>query len=455
MTGTSDFSRRFHAPQASLKNGRPGAYRGQAAILLVLALTAMLGFVALSVDGGLIYSERRHAQNASDASSLAGGAVAALSLENNLVTYLHWNCTDSRITTAKNAAVTAAINRAQDNDFTVDANPADKNGATAVCGQHDNGSYIDKYLDVTTLISHTIDTHFMRLVYTGPMINNVQAVTRVRPRAPLAYGNAIVALRKDCPSSSTGGVHFDGNNQVTVTGGGIFSNACMKAGGSVEVDVSGGSGIACVGDGCYSQSGHPNLSPAPHEGGVQLPEVMQEVKPPDCTSVPSRTVDSETIDPGRYAEIRLTNGETLTLNPGLYCINSLTMNGGTLKGEGVTIYVRTGDFAISGGEINLSAPPARASHCSYCPPPLPGVLVFLAPGNTGEVVLLGNAVSNYTGLVYAPNGTIEVGGTAGEYSPINAQLVADTVFIHGNAEVVVNFDDEVNPQVPAMLELFK
>ena len=45
-------------------------------------------------------------------------------------------------------------------------------------------------------------------------------------------------------------------NQATITGGGIFSNACLKAGGSVDVDVSGGTGITCVGEGCYSESGN-------------------------------------------------------------------------------------------------------------------------------------------------------------------------------------------------------
>ncbi len=425
---------------------------GQAAIILVLSLTALLGFVAMGIDGGLIYAERRHAQNASDASSLAGGGAAALTLENRQVFYLSWNCNDSRIAEAKTAAINAAISRAAGNDFTVDANPSDHNGVSAVCGQVNNGSYVDKFIDVTTLISNTIETHFVSFVYTAPIINHVQAVTRVRPRSPVAYGNAIVALRQDCPNTDTGGVHFDGNNDVIVTGGGIFSNACMKASGSVDVDVSGGS-ITCVGAGCYQESGHPDISPAPGVGPVHLPEKTYQVDPPDCSSVPSRSVHGETIDPGRYSNIRIQNNETLNLNPGLYCVDRLTMNGGKLTGYGVTIYITSDDLSITGGEANLEAPPAR--NCAHCPPALPGVLIYLAPGNTGEVVLTGNSVSHYLGLVYAPNGTIEVGGTAGEISQINAQLVADTVKLHGNAELVLNFESEVNAQIPALIELYR
>ncbi len=426
--------------------------RGQAAIVLVLAMAALLGFVALAVDGGLIYTERRHAQNASDASSLAGGGAAALSLENSQVTYWQWNCNDARISAARSAAITTAINRAQGNDFTVDADASDLNGVTAVCGQQDNGTYIDKYIDITTFISHPITTYFMQFIYGGQIIDNVLTVTRVRPRSPFVFGNAIVATRTDCPNSDTGGVHFDGNNQVHVTGGGILSNACMKATGSVDVDVTGGD-ITCVGDGCYSQSGNPGISPVPNEGPYQLPPKSYEVPPPDCSGLPSRSVDSSTLWPGRYNQIRVNNGDDLVMKPGLYCVGNFNMTGGKLTGNDVTIYITTGDFSISGGgQVNLDAPPARNCDCS---PALPGVLIYLAPGNTGDIVLLGNAVSSYEGLVYAPNGTIEVGGTAGELSQINAQLIADTVKIHGNAEVIVNFDDQVNPQIPATIELYR
>ncbi len=46
--------------------------RGQALILFVLSLAVLLGFVAMSVDVGLILHERRQLQNAADAAALAG-----------------------------------------------------------------------------------------------------------------------------------------------------------------------------------------------------------------------------------------------------------------------------------------------------------------------------------------------------------------------------------------------
>ena len=45
--------------------------RGQALILFVLALAVLLGFVALTIDVGLAFQERRNAQNGADAAALA------------------------------------------------------------------------------------------------------------------------------------------------------------------------------------------------------------------------------------------------------------------------------------------------------------------------------------------------------------------------------------------------
>lgn len=47
------------------------AERGQAAVLVALSLTALLGFAAISVDYGFLANERRSLQNAADAAALA------------------------------------------------------------------------------------------------------------------------------------------------------------------------------------------------------------------------------------------------------------------------------------------------------------------------------------------------------------------------------------------------
>ena len=55
---------------------------GKAIVRLAFALIGLVGSAALAIAGGLLYSDRRHAQNAADAGSLAvGGQVADLLLD--------------------------------------------------------------------------------------------------------------------------------------------------------------------------------------------------------------------------------------------------------------------------------------------------------------------------------------------------------------------------------------
>jgi hypothetical protein len=325
------------------------------------------------------------------------------------------------------------------------------------CGEQDNITWTEKYIDVITNITRDTNTTFAHFVYGGLMRNQVEAVTRVRPRAQLSFGNAVVALREDCPNSNTGGVHFDGNASLLVRGGGVFSNACMVAGGSVSVGVTDGE-IACTGSNCLTINGGPVLHDDDdvfEEGSQAIPAWSYQVPPPDCSQVPERGSHSGSGDirQGRYTDIRVNSANSeLNLAPGLYCLSGdFTINGGTVNGQGVTFYLTSGDFDVAGGvTINISAP-----YCTDCDPEIPGMLIYLAEGNTGEVSLLGTSDSNYEGTVYAPDGMIEAGGTGSELSEIHAQLVGDTVKLHGTTEVNIIYRGGQNYEVPSILELYK
>jgi hypothetical protein len=83
------------------------------------------------------------------------------------------------------------------------------------------------------------------------------------------------------------------------------------------------------------------------------------------------------------------------------------------------------------------------------------MLIYMARGNDGVVTLEGNSESHYTGTVYVPSGTIDVGGGSSTMPTINTQLVGDTVKIHGNVTIDINFLGAQNYHVPSTLELFK
>jgi hypothetical protein len=440
--------------------------RGQALVFLVLGMVALLGFTALAVDGGMVYADRRQAQNASDASSLAGGSVAALYLENHNVNYVNWNCAENVIG-ALNEAETAGIARAGDNGYGLDANISDNNGVDASCEIFNNGSWIDRYVDVRTVITADTDTAFAHFVFPGPLRSTVDAITRIRPRTPIAFGNAIVALNEtsDC-NGNQNGVLFNGSITVNVHGGGIFSNGCLGADGNgLDVNVEPGS-IAHVGEYVNTHAGTLSPSPIPATGG-RLPENSYKVDPPDCTQVSHFSNPSDefknngggAIPPGNYKSIKL-NTDAKLLAGGLYCLygdfnagnNGLTINTSNGK-QGVTIYMISGSFITDGGgQVALSAPPADPDPS----PAIPGILLYLAEGNTGLVKLRGNSSSSYIGTILAPDGTIDVSGTSDhEADDFNTQLVGKNVIIGGNADIEINFKGTELYMEPSLLELAK
>ena len=91
--------------------------------------------------------------------------------------------------------------------------------------------------------------------------------------------------------------------------------------------------------------------------------------------------------------------------------------------------------------------------CPYCPPAMPGLLLYMDPSNAGVITVNGTAGSHFMGTIYAPTGRIDAGGTA--LDMIEAQLVADTVDVQGNTVINVNIDSALQFRPPASLELFR
>ncbi len=384
--------------------------KGQIVIILVLAFVGLLGFVAVAIDGGMIYSDRRYDQNAADASALAGAGLAAQSMENNGVNYVNFTCDAADVVTAINIAVAKAKERALSNNFTLAGNLDTQHGVIVNCVDDEwTGSYNEKYLDVTVMVSSDVQTSFAHFVYDGPVRNTVEAVVRVRPRTSLTYGYAIAATREDCD-----GLLFDGNNDVTVFNGGIYSAGCFRTDGGVNVVADSEFGNNFFMNLVLNGSGY--VSPAPQKMTEKLPPF--EVPAPNCASLPWKGDvnggdEAHPISPGRYGQIQMTNGDHLVLNPGLYCLsNGVKATGGMIEGSGVTFYITGGDFELSGGaDVNLLAPTVEA------PPAILGMLIYMAPGHSGIITMAGNADSFYMGTVYAPDGSIEVGGTSGLTQP--------------------------------------
>ncbi|MDQ3007051.1 MAG: pilus assembly protein TadG-related protein, partial [Chloroflexota bacterium] len=91
--------------------------KGQALVLIAFAAVGLFAFTALSVDGGRVFSDRRHAQNAADTAALAA-ALAKL------------RAPLTPPTAADLAAVNAGLDRAASNGY---ANDADSTVEVVFC----------------------------------------------------------------------------------------------------------------------------------------------------------------------------------------------------------------------------------------------------------------------------------------------------------------------------------
>jgi len=404
--------------------------KGQAIVYLAIGLAVFLGFVALAIDGGMALADRRHSQNAADSASLAGGAAASLVLENAHIDYSNWHCHHPAIQYADNTA----ISRAAANGFGIDTDQGDHNGVDTICDQFDYGFFLDKYMDVTVDISATTRSNFAQLLFPNAMHSEVDAVTRVRPRQPIVFGNALVALSPQTCSGNKYGALFLGTGDTKLYGGGVFSNGCLRGNGTADVTVDGG-GIY----GHYLDIGGGSYSPAPESTTFTIPESNYDIP------VPARDNHGNCIG----AE-NVSGDLPANMHPGLWCVTGGLKLHGSYTGAGVTIVVLTGDIDINANTLIQLSAPASSPNPS---PAIPGVLIYLPMSNPSPVNLNGGANSFLRGMIIAPRSDLTLNGNAGDY--VKGQVISWSVFVSGTNGFSIDYDPDEGYQQPTSIELAK
>ncbi len=422
---------------------------GQVLVILVLAIVGLLAFTALAIDGGLIYADRRGAQNAADAAVLAGGYRIANTLDdftlNYNIDYAFWNCTQVDAITNE-FAILEGTQQAAANGYPIPGLFDSSLEMPCEPGENADG-YTDKYVDANAIINSEVNTAFLHFAFEGLVHNTVQAISRVRPRMPLAFGYPVYAHRDSC-SGSSGGIHFAGGGlSVLINAGpnygyGMMSDGCIDASGTT---------VAVTNDGevNYVNGGAPggSIDPAPIQQPNGLPIWSLLLNELNCTEIypSSSTVSGAIISPGRYDNgITVETGDVLTLEPGLYCLgDSFTVNaGGKVSGNGVTLYLQSGNFVSNGtADIRLNAPNFAMSVDDG----FPGMLIYMEASNAGQISLLGHwtAADNhsyYYGTIYAahPDSVINVSGSGNQMTDYNVQLIGGRVNFAGTTPIVIS-----------------
>src|SRR5512146_790871 len=172
--------------------------RGQVLIIFVFAIIGLIGMTGIAIDGGNVYSDRRHAQNAADTAALAG-AVTKINQEKQGMA----GCSDVDTPTAcgakvKNAARDMAAKNGYDglphdgrvtNEVEVHIPPLTGPYSAAGCGYTCN-----PYDYIQVIISSNVDTWFAKVLGIQQLHNQVEAVARAtfKPAESLYGGNSLV-----------------------------------------------------------------------------------------------------------------------------------------------------------------------------------------------------------------------------------------------------------------------
>jgi Flp pilus assembly protein TadG len=402
--------------------------RGQALIIIVLGMMALVGLTALSVDGGNAYSDRRNAQNAADTAALA----AALGKINQ-------PAGTSPATAWKDSAYSRAASNGYDNNGTsnvVHVYECDEAAATCTLPA---AAVPAQYIQVT--ITSNVQTFFANVVGVSQVTNNVQAISRatVGVTSPMWGGSAVVGLNP----SGCKAVTYQGSASVTLIGSGLYVNSNCPTAAFFNNSNSPGTTLTAP---CLQAVGGIQYAP----GSLNVPAgcIQTGVPPYVYPTLPYPSCGSQVavqtgniLSPGTWTGAFPPSGVTV-LQSGLYCVHSGNFQingGGELHGHGVVIYMMDGFVKWNGGAlVDLHAPSTG---------PFKGLLLYLPPTNTNVVVVNGNGESSIVGSILAPGSDVTVEGGGGS-SGLQTQIIGYDVSLGGSSNTIIQYDSSTQYQPP-------
>lgn len=396
--------------------------RGQAFLVVVAGLVALLGIGALAIDIGLLWSTRRQMQSAADAGAMAGADAIAISA--------------SSANVASSAKTATAQNGFTDGSTTTRSS---KTVSVAVNNPPAAGAFATNSNAVEVTVSQVQPTYFMRVLGLSsvPVISDAVAIT-------VSGGSCVYALDPSAAGtitvSGTGTLNSqcgiydnsDSGTALTVSGGGTVTAPLVGVVGGTSVNGGGSTppstGIAAFGDPL---------------AWVPEPTV------PTCSSYSTTNINtSQTLYPGEYCGgLKLNAGVSVVFSPGTYIMNGggLTVVGGaTASGSSVTFFLTgvnkassspssyAGVSIASSANVNLSAP------CSSSTGGIQSMLFFQDRAITTGVgsVINGSSTSTFSGALYFPTTPITYSGSSGSGYTL---LVADQLTISGTTSIGSNY----------------
>jgi hypothetical protein len=449
--------------------------KGQALILIALAAIGLFSFSALAIDGGRVFSDRRHAQNAADTAVLAA-ALAKIKGQDYSAAAL---------------ARAASNGYANDGDRLVEVNLCSESGIS--CQGLPPGANRSEYIRVK--ITSTLPTTLARVIGRQSVTNVVEAIARAQGStsvSPFFLGAGIATLKP------TGEKAFEinGNATLDVVDSGTFvnsnANCGMHANGNITMSVD--TSFAVVGTLCQNGNITRN-GPVTQATAIPYPPEL-DIPQPSITCTGNGSKSGNTYYPGTWNdEMKIEGNGSATLMPGNYCLKKgavingnlnvtannvnirliaeeFIINGNTtftctntiffsdggkgfrFNGNGVNncteafFYVRTGEVRWNGNVSNTFQAPTSG--------PYKGLLIYMPYENTTPLDINGNSGNHIKGTILAVHSHINLNGNMG-MEVLDSQVIGYTVKFNGNGTLRIDYDANENYAPPSLptIELTK
>ncbi len=400
--------------------------RGQALVVIAIAIVLLVGVLGLVIDGGNAFLDRRNAQSAADSAALAA-ALTRIRGEQD------WVAT----------ALTAAANNGYDNDGV-------KN-TVAVYSPPADGPYAGNIEYIQVIIVSHVETYFAKVIGMSRVTNTLEATARSKPSEAreILHGMAIVSLAptSNCANNKAFWIH--GNAELDITGGGVFVNSnnqdcafLQQGNGSIHIQ---GGGITVVG-------GVSIQKPQLLTSGVTVGGIPMNYPPPffmpnaSCgDEIAQINTDGVSMSPGSWSE-KFPPDAVTNLDPGAYCLeDGIDLTGNqTLVGEGVVFIILGGEVHF-GGDVNvtLSAPVSGDYK---------GLLIYAPMEIETEITLNGGPSSTFEGTILAPASDIVINGNSSS-TGFHSQIIGYRVNVDGSSKVAIVYNDEQNYDAVTMPEV--
>jgi hypothetical protein len=413
-------------------------------VLVALCVTALLGYVALSADGGLLLTEHQRTQAGADAAAMAAAS------------YLYQHYPNDTGTDPKGNASQAAFDEAANNGFNNDGT----SNVVTVNLPPKSGTYKGLAGYVEVLITYNQPRLFSSVFGGGALPVTSRAVARGAWTVP---NDGIIVLNY----SGKGTLSDQGNGAFTEIGAPVIvnsnnSSAAMDTGNGTmkapEFDITGGYTISGGGQMLTSPVAN-NILTGIHPTPDPLAYLPEPSQPPAGTTTKVSLGGGSyqyTLSPGAFTNLpNFASGDVVIFqqasagNGGIYYLTAggLNSQGASLKMDanttgGIMIYnagTGTNDkiniTGNSSGTVNLSP---------LSDGPYTGLTFFQARNAPQDVQIAGNGSFTIYGTIYAPDAALKITGN-GSVSNIGSQYISQDLALAGNGNISISY----NPQLLA------